>query len=335
MPDTVPSSSSSNTGGSAPADTGDRDTTPSLEELQRRARERVKAALVASDAATGKKRKASDGDDDEGTYQWYGRNLVRSCGIFTRIHTIVEYGVKTELATLDDEAGPPPPPTAEEKRLWDSWEIIKNTIPGFGDDMIDLGGDIRLRKTACGKIQRGLKGSRGDDCGGLKTEIIDYLLPPGPVKLLPRVVRKFGSFTGPLPPPPPPPPGEKPAIPVLNPPIPKRGKKAPRGMNHPVTAAALRPIKYPDTEETYTKIRDNDEEYPVVSSLLPAFMYPAGHQYNEDDLEDGLLDNHILRAAAKHVGKGKVPPLPPFAAPGRQWGRQQGRQFIGNLENLG
>ncbi|KAJ7017030.1 hypothetical protein C8F04DRAFT_1280211 [Mycena alexandri] len=277
MSDSSPSSSNNG----APAPAGDQDTTPTLEEAQRRARERVNAALIASDASTGKKRKASDADDDEGTYQWYGRNLARSCGVFTRIHTIVEYGVKTELAALDGE-DEHPPLTAEEKRLWDSWEIIKNTIPGFGDDMIDLGGDVKLRKAACAKVQHGLKGGRGDDCGSLKTEIIDYLLPP----------------------PPPPPPGEKPSLPVLTPPIPKRGKKAPRGMNHPVTAAALRPLKYPDAEETYTKIIDNDEEYPVVSSLLPAFMYPAGHPYNDNDLEDGLLDNHILRAVAKHVYQG-------------------------------
>ncbi|KAJ7174907.1 hypothetical protein C8R46DRAFT_1253087 [Mycena filopes] len=254
---------------------------PTLQEQLAAARERVKAHLAAGATETSRKRKASDASDDgdaeEGTYKWYGRNLARSLGIFTRIHTITEHGVKLELA---DPAIERPPPTAKETRLTESWEILKNTIPGFADDMIDLGGDVKLRKSACARYDVFLSQSRYSlsqiQRGGA---VIEYLLPSHP-------------------------PGDDSPAPVLTPAIPKSGAKAPRGMNHPVTAAALCPIQYPDAPETYTAILNNDPQFPVLSSLLPAFMYPAGHVYNEADLEEGLLDNHILRAIAKHIYQG-------------------------------
>jgi hypothetical protein len=39
--------------------------------------------------------------DEAATYKWYGRNLARKCMLFSRVHPIVEYGVKYEMIDPD------------------------------------------------------------------------------------------------------------------------------------------------------------------------------------------------------------------------------------------
>ncbi|KAJ7093328.1 hypothetical protein B0H15DRAFT_799149 [Mycena belliarum] len=136
-------------------------------------------------------------------------------------------------------------------RLTESWEIMKATIPGFGDDMIALAGDLKLRK----QIQKGLNAARGDDAGSLKIGISAMLLPP-----------PHAPVAG------------QPAIPAvtISPPIPDRGSKALRGFNHSVTASAMCPHKYPDTPATYEAIRDGDPNFPVLGTQFPRFMYASG-----------------------------------------------------------
>ncbi|KAJ7939754.1 hypothetical protein B0H13DRAFT_1850524 [Mycena leptocephala] len=245
--------------------------TPSAQSPEAIACARIQSNLAVSVLANKKKRKAADDadeDDEPNTYKWLGRNMVRLCGPYERIHPIVEYGVKYELTDPDDRG---------------KLGIIKNTIPTFAEDMVDIAGDVKLRKTACSQIQLGLRGARGDDCGSMKKAVIDYLLPP----------------------PAPPQPGQPPSPrPVLTPPIPRGGVKAYRGQNHPVTAAALRPICYPDTPETYAAINAGDPNFKILGKLLLAFMFAWGQVYDKDDVEDGYLESHTMRAAVKHVCQG-------------------------------
>ncbi|KAJ6540204.1 hypothetical protein DFH09DRAFT_1323222 [Mycena vulgaris] len=278
------------------------DATAAAKKAAQAAQARVSASLQDSLLKKRKTRvfacgSADDDPAEESTYRWYGRNLVRTCGPYERIHTIVLHGVKTETAETDDEA---PPPTVKQQRLTESWEILKATIPNFGDDMIILAGDAQwiLLKNVCNEIQKGLTGARSDDCGALRKDAPGYLLP--------------------VPPPPPPPvpvPGQAAAPPpqdavppAPDPPIPRRGSKAPRGWNHPVTAAALRPHKYPDTPETYQAIISADPRFPVLGTQLPTFMYAWQQIYNADDLDAGYLDGHLLRRSVKHVYQGPQQP---------------------------
>ncbi|KAJ7788251.1 hypothetical protein B0H14DRAFT_3577345 [Mycena olivaceomarginata] len=108
------------------------------------------------------------------TYRSYGRNLVRSVGPFERILTIVEHGVTKALADSDDEEHEE---TEAEKRLTKSWNTLKDTIPGFGEEMIGLAGKRQLRKHVCSELQGGLRGARGDDTNSLKAPIGDYVKP--------------------------------------------------------------------------------------------------------------------------------------------------------------
>ncbi|KAJ7218823.1 hypothetical protein C8J57DRAFT_1537336 [Mycena rebaudengoi] len=66
--------------------------------------------------------------------------------------------------------------------MLESWEILKKTIPKFGDDMLDLGGANKIHNQVCAEIQEGVNGARRDDTSTLKHTIIDYLppLPPMP-----------------------------------------------------------------------------------------------------------------------------------------------------------
>ncbi|KAK7006465.1 hypothetical protein R3P38DRAFT_3367058 [Favolaschia claudopus] len=267
---------------------------PTIDEIRAATRASVQAKIAASALDKGKKkRKAAanrNDNDDPPTYAWYGRNLVRNgCGPFERFHPVVEFGVRYEI-TDPDERVAPEALGPEERRFFDIWEILKAVIPGLADDMINLGGDVQTRRSACAQLEAGAKGCRSDDTGGLKIAILDWLLPP----------------------PPPPLPGQDPTpLPVLTPPIPKRGKKAPRGLNHPVTAAALRPIAYPDTPETYEKMKEGDKKFKILGRKLPAFMFAWGQVYDKENVEAGYLQGHTMRAAVRHIYLGPSAALEP------------------------
>ncbi|KAJ7847323.1 hypothetical protein B0H14DRAFT_3453808 [Mycena olivaceomarginata] len=81
------------------------------------------------------------------------RNLVRSMGPFKHILTIVEHGVTKALADSNDEEHEE---TEMEKQLTKSWNTLKDTIPGFSEEMIGLAGKRQLRKHVCSEIQGGL-----------------------------------------------------------------------------------------------------------------------------------------------------------------------------------
>ncbi|KAJ7799033.1 hypothetical protein B0H14DRAFT_3492047 [Mycena olivaceomarginata] len=192
----------------------------------------VESSVVQSKTATVTNRKkrrrvdasntAPDENDPESaqkaTLRSYGRNLVRSVGPFERILTIVEHGVTKALADSDDEEHEE---TEAEKRLTESWNTLKDTIPGFSEDMIGLAGKRQLRK----HLQGGLRGARGDDTNSLKAAIGDYAKP------LP-VLSDSGE---PLP------------VPVLK--FSASGTKADRGFNNPHTARLNTPVKHPATED--------------------------------------------------------------------------------------
>ncbi|KAJ7924000.1 hypothetical protein B0H13DRAFT_2315816 [Mycena leptocephala] len=255
----------------------------------------VKAKLAHSKITTAsKKRKNSNGDedepastdpDDEETYKSYGRHLARVCGPFDRIHVIVEHGVRIALAASDDEAARRPPTDRKKKkrfeRLSASWRIVCDTIPGFREEMIDLGGNVKLRKKVCTEIQTGVDGARGDDTSKMKTNAIDWLMKSQDPSV---------------------------AIPAAD--IPDRNKKLGRGYDNPFTGAALCPKEYPPTAETFEKIKAGDKTFPI-NGMIPAFVYPSDHPYDEDDIEDKLLE-------AKQIYQG---PSTALQAPGFHRGR--------------
>ncbi|KAJ7257351.1 hypothetical protein C8J57DRAFT_550447 [Mycena rebaudengoi] len=186
-----------------------------------------------TDARSGRKKKDENIDpsadtDEDGTYRVYGRNLARTMGPFIRVLPIVEFGVRHTLSQDDSDEEAPAPTDINELRMFESWKILKATIPKFAEDMIELGGNRKLRKAVSMEIQTGLKGARSDDTSTLKKDIPEYLLPP-----VPRA-----------------PEGQpQPKAAVLDPPIPPNGSKACRGFNHPVTAKLLCPIGLPATAE--------------------------------------------------------------------------------------
>ncbi|KAF7371411.1 hypothetical protein MSAN_00777800 [Mycena sanguinolenta] len=240
---------------------------------------------------TTKKRKNTDGDDpqEEETYKSYGRHLVRTCGPFERIHVIAEHGVREALRDEDKE--PPHHNTKEQqlhKRLEKSWSIITETIPGFREDMIQLGGNRRLRKKVCQEIQAGVDAARGDDTSKMKTAAIDWLM-----KI------------------------QDPSVPIPSADIPDRHKKAGRGFNNALTAEVLRPMEYPALDETYEKIKAGDKLFST-NGKIPAFLYPKDHIYNEHDIEDKVLEGPLPIAAAKQIYQG---PSAALQAPGYHRGR--------------
>ncbi|KAJ6528201.1 hypothetical protein B0H19DRAFT_1195448 [Mycena capillaripes] len=243
----------------------------------------VESNLLHSKTATvGSKKKRGPSDENEdpaeparrSTYRSYGRNLVRTIGPFERIHTIVEHGVTKALADSDDER----------KRLNFSWGVLKDTIPGFSEEMIGLAGQRKLRKHVCSEVQEGLRGARGDDTNSLKHAIANYVTLPAPA------APEAAEDSDDAPPPPPPPP-------KFN-----SNTKVDRGYNNPYSARANTPVKYPATEETYASIRNG--EIHVSGTDMPYFMYRDGYVYNSDHREDGLLEGSTMFAASKHIYQG-------------------------------
>ncbi|KAJ6449291.1 hypothetical protein C8R45DRAFT_947507 [Mycena sanguinolenta] len=221
--------------------------------------------------ATKKRKSNADGDDapeDEETYKSYGRHLARTCGPFERILVIAEHGVREALREEDEEQ---PERNSQDQMLHDrldeSWRIITETIPGFREDMIELGGNRKLRKKVCQEIQAGVDAARGDDTSKMKASAIDWLM-----KI------------------------QDPSVPIPAADISDRQKKVGRGFDSPLIAEVLRPMEYPATVDTYEKIKAGDKQFST-NGKIPAFLYPKDHVYNEADIEDKLLEGPLPIAA--------------------------------------
>ncbi|KAJ7893331.1 hypothetical protein B0H14DRAFT_2559744 [Mycena olivaceomarginata] len=150
------------------------------------------------------------------------------------------------------------------QRLDKSWEILTDTIPGFREEMISLGGNVKLRKKVCKEIQKGFDGAHGDDTNKMKPSAIDW-----PMKI------------------------QTPAVPVTSTDIPDRNKKSGRGFDSPLTAEVLCPMEYPATVRPETS-----------NGNILAFMYPKDHMYNDLDIEDKLLEGRLPIAAVKQIYQG-------------------------------
>ncbi|KAJ7800689.1 hypothetical protein B0H14DRAFT_3490393 [Mycena olivaceomarginata] len=220
----------------------------------------------SKDAAGDENDPSEKDPEDEETYKLYGRHLARTCGMSERIHVIVEHGVRVALASSDDDA-PRPQPNAKQQlklaRLTASWDIICDAIPGFREEMIELGGNTKLRKSVCQQIQAGSDDARGDDSNKLKGVVIDWLL----------------HF-------------HDPDVPIPAADIPSRTSKTGRAFDSPLTGEALHPHEYPATTDTYTKMKNGDKSFPL-NGKMPAFLYPRDHPYNEDDIEEKLLEGPL------------------------------------------
>ncbi|KAJ7337679.1 hypothetical protein DFH08DRAFT_1015030, partial [Mycena albidolilacea] len=72
-----------------------------------------------------------------------------------------------------------------EKNLTESWARIKSTIPGFGEEMIALAGQRKLRKQICSEVQVGVRGARRDDSSSAQRP--DWRLHPAPHRPLARL----------------------------------------------------------------------------------------------------------------------------------------------------
>ncbi|KAJ7237669.1 hypothetical protein C8J57DRAFT_1478874, partial [Mycena rebaudengoi] len=257
---------------------------------------RVEASLRASQDNGARQRRKGNTDENssgqndtaaETTYCSYGRNLACTCGPLMHIQPIVEFGVIRDLLEFDEQAKAKAPPLMTDQiHMLESWEILKKTIPKFGDDMLDLGGANKIHNWVCAEIQEGVNGARRDDTSTLKHMIIDYLPP--------------------LPPMPTPAAGEPPVPPPV--PIPPRGHKGCCGWNHVCTAELNCLHKITEkTPQTYTKIANGDIK--VTGLMMPTFMYRDGQPYDSEDLDAGLLEGHTFCVAMKQIYQGPTAAL--------------------------
>ncbi|KAJ7802937.1 hypothetical protein B0H14DRAFT_2890217 [Mycena olivaceomarginata] len=196
-----------------------------------------------------------------------------------------------DLADSDDEA---PEETVERKRNTESWNIIKDRMPDFSNQMVALGGNRSLRKQVCSEVQHGIRGARSDDTSALKRALPDYVTLTAAdtaVMVSPATAAVAAPVT--------------PATPTPSP--------ATSASGTPAAPAAPQPkIKAQGNK----RIRSG--EINVLGTELPYFMYRYGYIYNAADMEDGLLEGPTLYAVAKHIYQG---PSAALKAPGFNRGK--------------
>ncbi|KAJ7830566.1 hypothetical protein B0H14DRAFT_3464708 [Mycena olivaceomarginata] len=245
----------------------------------------TKSASQSQDSSGDENDPSGKDPEDEETYKSYGRHLARTCGMLERIHVIVEHGVRMALASSDDEAAGPPPDAKQQKklaRLSASWEILCHAIPGFREEMIQLGGSTKLRRSVCRQVNSSW-------CSTLnihltRVVVIDWLL----------------HF-------------HDPDVPIAPADIPSKTSKTGRAFNNSLTGEALCPHEYPATAES---------KMATSPSLSTGRCRPSSiqenHPYNKDDIEEKLLEGPLPIAAAKQIYQG---PSAALQEPGFHRGR--------------
>ncbi|KAJ7503574.1 hypothetical protein B0H11DRAFT_1983502 [Mycena galericulata] len=239
-----------------------------------------------------RKRKKPDDEENEGivnSYKDYGRAFLRIGDPFTSVDDIIQHGIFVETTEEIDY----PEMSVQKRQIFDrlteSWEILWRMIgPDFRQSMIKLSKQRRLRKRVAAQITAGITGSRGEDANTLKKCIPDYINVDATI--------------------------------AVNPPIPK---KILRGFNHPVTARLCCPAKHPPTAATYEAI--DSGAIKLSGQHFRRFFYPDDWVYAKDpetgtdNLDEGLLEGHLMPRVAKCILQGPSAALKP---PGFQRGNR-------------
>ncbi|KAI0040570.1 hypothetical protein FA95DRAFT_1611701 [Auriscalpium vulgare] len=241
--------------------------------------------------------KESDGETVTQQYADYGRAFARLGEPFTNVFAIVDHGLHLEArkVELDGEDGESDATleTEDEQRLTQDWTILCKLIPGFQHDMIVLAEKRKIRKVISSEITCGAEHARADDSSGLKSAILGYL---------------HLDITLPLDPP----------IPVQD------VHKALRGWNHPATATLLTPIEWEANQTIWTDVLAGRRQ--VTAEQMPRLLYPEGHVFNPENIDDGLFRSHVLIRVAKHIFQG---PSSALQGPGYKKGRAGVAKLIG------
>ncbi|KJA13296.1 hypothetical protein HYPSUDRAFT_209667 [Hypholoma sublateritium FD-334 SS-4] len=225
------------------------------------------------------------------TARSYGRIYGRQDDPFTSIDTVVNFGIKYEIADEGEESNDERPTLSiRDERLLHSWKLLCSIVPGFRRKMLALSDQRAARRTACQEINDGLTTVRSDDTGSLKFAISAYLLadPNEPRVLI------------------------------------KSKLKTDRGFHNPVTASLLCPLKYPSMQNTYDDIKAG--KLPVTATMLPRFLFPADHVYDPTDISKNLLRGHLMLRVAKHIFQG---PSAALEEPGSHRGKQGNAAICG------
>ncbi|TCD70858.1 hypothetical protein EIP91_001166 [Steccherinum ochraceum] len=219
---------------------------------------------------------------------------------FTQVFDIVEHGLKLAAADSDDEdldglqPGDLRPAKTDEERIRDgSWRILCDGIPGFENAMISATAERALRRQVCTQLHKAIQDQRGNDTGGLKYALLDWI--------------HFDTTQS------------------LNPPISKQeNSKSFRGWNHPVTAALLCPIEFEPIDDTYAGIKEG--RITASAQQWPRFCYPDGHEYVPGQEIVGLFKGYLCVRSSKHIFMG---PSSALKGPGLSSSRSPNAKRIG------
>ncbi|KJA23361.1 hypothetical protein HYPSUDRAFT_201390 [Hypholoma sublateritium FD-334 SS-4] len=245
--------------------------------------------LALENRSKKQKRKSSDdaveGDSEKSVHK-LGRFYSRQDDPFSRIDTIVNFGIQHEVADDEESNTEAPPLSIRETRLLRSWKLLCSIIPNFLTEMLALSDNRPVRKAMCQEIYKGVTAARADDSSSLRGWIPAYILLDPKEALIPPIQAKARHYND-------------------------------RGFHHPATASLLCPLKYPDTPETYNSIKAG--KLSVTATLLPRFLFPDKTVYDPMDISKDLLSGHVMFRAAKHIFQG---PSSALEEPGAHRGKQ-------------
>ncbi|KAF8218957.1 hypothetical protein L208DRAFT_1345232, partial [Tricholoma matsutake] len=143
------------------------------------------------------------------------------------------------------------------------YRTLLNMVPGLEEHLVNSS-DEEMQMIA-DLLQKGASSAQSDDTKGLKSAVLDWIIPRGD---------------------------------SLTPPIP-RNVKSSHGFNHDKTGQLLCPVEF-DWSDEEVKAQLHSGDITVPGDQWPILLYKE-HKYDPEDPWDGLLQSAILVSAYKYI----------------------------------
>ncbi|KAF8225705.1 hypothetical protein L208DRAFT_1305349, partial [Tricholoma matsutake] len=183
----------------------------------------------------------------------YGHHFGCTVHALCNIHALITSGLLRDGECADD---PEESFTTEQRLEYRIYRTLLNMVPGLEEHLVNSS-DEEMRMIA-DLLQKGASSAQSDDTKGLKSAVLDSIIPRGD---------------------------------SLTPPIPCNVKSS-RGFNHDKTGQLLCLVEFDwSDEEVKAQLRSGDITVP--GDQWPILLYKE-HKYDPEDPWDGLLRSAIL-----------------------------------------
>ncbi|KAF8224076.1 hypothetical protein L208DRAFT_1161718, partial [Tricholoma matsutake] len=183
----------------------------------------------------------------------YGHHFGCTVHALCNIHALITSGLLCDSECTDD---PEESFTTEQRLEYCIYRTLLNMVPGLEEHLVNsLDEEMRMITDL---LQKGASSAQSDDTKGLKSAVLDSIIPRGD---------------------------------SLTPPIPCNVKSS-HGFNHDKTGQLLCPVEF-DWSDEEVKAQLHSSDITVPGDQWPILLYKE-HKYDPEDPWDGLLRSAIL-----------------------------------------